>query len=46
MYWGPPEILASGGASSKAKLGLDSVAGGDVSTAEDLLQWINQRINK
>lgn len=46
MYWGPPEILASGGGSSKTKLGLDSVEGGGVSTAEDLLEWINKRLNK
>lgn len=46
MYWGSPGLLGSGGGSSKAKLGLDSVSGGNVSTAEDLLNWINQRINK
>jgi thiol oxidase len=46
FYWGAPEALASGGASSAAIKGLESVDGKAVSTAEDLLQWINQRINK
>ena len=46
FYWGAPEALASGGASSAAIKGLESVDGKAVSTAEDLLQWINQRMNK
>ncbi|KAG0601757.1 hypothetical protein M758_11G137400 [Ceratodon purpureus] len=46
MYIGPPEILASGSFASRGKKGLDSVEGGDVATGDDLLQWINKRINK
>lgn len=46
LYWGPPEILASGGGFGAATLGLESVDGGTVNTAEKLLHWINKRINK
>ncbi|XP_073386077.1 sulfhydryl oxidase 2 isoform X2 [Physcomitrium patens] len=46
LYWGPSEVVASGSAFSKEDSGLQSVSGSAVSTAEDLLQWINKRLNK
>ncbi|KAG0563288.1 hypothetical protein M758_8G018300 [Ceratodon purpureus] len=46
LYWGAPEALAIGGAFAPANAGLESVDGKAVSTDEDLLQWINTRINK
>nr|PNR34183.1 hypothetical protein PHYPA_024000 [Physcomitrium patens] len=46
LYWGPPRVFASGDGGFKQTLGLESVAGATVSSAESLLEWINTRIKK
>nr|PNR61881.1 hypothetical protein PHYPA_000305 [Physcomitrium patens] len=46
LYWGPPGVFASSDGVFKQTLGLESVAGATVSSAESLLEWINKRIKK